>query len=208
MTKFTSLHQRMRGPIAEELRKTLACDNTLALPRIRKVTVNVGLNRAKMEGKEMHEYIATMLAKITGQKPSFRTTNKSISNFKIRKGMVVGAMVTLRGRRMADFLDRLIHVALPRVRDFRGLPPQLDGHGNLNVGIRDHSIFPEVPPPEAKQIFGLQVTVSTTAAEDARALPLLRQVGFPFREEARRRRGKRSKMSRNETIAEAGSSAS
>jgi len=182
--KFISLHERLRGSIAEELKQKLHVQNTLALPRLEKVTVNVGINKSKMEGKEILDYIQESLKRITGQKPIFRATRKSISNFKIREGVIVGAMVTLRGKRMEAFLDRLIHVALPRVRDFRGTPVSLDGHGNYSIGFKEHTVFPEVPPPsEAGKIFGLQVTLKTTAKNDDTARALLTAIGVPFRKE-------------------------
>jgi large subunit ribosomal protein L5 len=181
--KFIPLHIRLRGPIAAALKEKLNIFNPHALPCIEKVTVNVGINRTKMEGKEMMEYIVASLKQITGQHPSLRAARKSISNFKVRGGAIVGAKVTLRGRKMEDFLDRLIHVALPRVRDFRGIPPQLDGHGNLNIGIFEHSIFPEVTVPDAKKIFGLQITLTTTTDSDMEAMALLRAIGIPFQKE-------------------------
>lgn len=186
MPTFLPLSERVSTVIAGNLRTKLGIGNRLALPRIEKVTVNVGINSTKMAGKEWQEYLADSLAKITGQRPSFRTTQKSISNFKIREGLVVGAKVTLRGKRMLAFLDRLIHIALPRVRDFRGLPKRLDGRGNMSIGIRDHSIFPEVPPPDAQRIFGLEITVSTSAGDDTTALALLQEIGLPFQKEERR----------------------
>lgn len=177
---YLSLHQRLRGPIAASLKQELKVDNIHAIPHIEKVVVNVGINREKMESKEMHEYVAECLKKITGQKPVFTRARKAISNFKIRENLVVGAMVTLRGHKMEEFLDRLLSYALPRIRDFRGVTTKLDGHGNYAIGIRDQSIFPEVPPPEAKQMFGLQVQIQTTADSDASARALLKHMGIPF----------------------------
>lgn len=180
---YTSLHDRLHGEILTALRKELRIQNVHALPRIEKVVINVGINRSRMEGKEMQEYVVDCLAKITGQKPVLTRAKKAISNFKIREGLPVGAIVTLRGRRMEEFLDRLLSYALPRVRDFRGLTTKLDGHGNYSIGIRDHTIFPEVPPADAKQIFGLQITLSTTADNDTQAKTLLKQMGVPFKPE-------------------------
>lgn len=181
---FAPLAQRLRGPVATLLKEKLHVQNVHALPRIEKVTVNVGINREKMEGKEMLEYIEDSLKRITGQKPMLRPSRKSISNFKIREGLIVGAMVTLRGKRMEAFLDRLLHTALPRVRDFRGLTTKLDGQGNYSIGLREHTVFPEVQPPsEANRIFGLQITLTTTAHSDAAARALLEAIGVPFRKE-------------------------
>jgi len=183
--KFASLHDRLRGPIAENLKKELKISNYYALPQIEKVVVNVGINKSKMDSKEMQAYIADCLTKITGQKPVFTKTRMAISNFKTREGMVVGAMVTLRGKKMEEFLDRLLHYSLPRVRDFRGVTTNLDGKGNFSIGIRDHSIFPEVPLPEAKQIFGMQIQITTTTESDEEARALLKQMGMPFKKEAK-----------------------
>ena len=190
MTSYASLHDRLRGQIAKDLAKELGIKNFHALPRIEKVVVNVGINRTKMDSKEMHEYVADCLMKITGQKPVFTKAKKAISNFKTREGLVVGAMVTLRGRHMEEFLDRLIGYVLPRIRDFRGIPHKLDGHGNYAVGIKDHSIFPEVPLPDAKQIFGMQIQVSTTADSAKEAFALLKRIGMPFKSEPKKEEAK------------------
>jgi large subunit ribosomal protein L5 len=178
---FSPLQKRLRGPIADVLRKELGVENIHALPRIEKVVVNVGINKTKMEGKEVHQYIAENLATITGQKPVFRTARMAVSNFKTRKGSVVGACVTLRGQRMYAFLDKFVHVALPRIRDFRGLRASMDGHGNFSIGLREHTIFPEVSAPDASKIFGMQVTITTTASTDEQGLALFKAIGFPFR---------------------------
>ena len=183
--KYDTLHDRLRGPIAQTLQKELGIKNVHALPRINKVTVNVGINRTKMEGKEMQEYIVEALTKITGQKPVLRLSRKAISNFKIRKGLVVGAMVTLRGRRMEEFLDRLVSYVLPRIRDFRGLATKLDGHGNYAIGLKEHTVFPEIPNTDVQKTFGLQIQITTTAGSDERAKLLLKQVGVPFRPDRR-----------------------
>ncbi len=180
MTKYNSLHQRLRGPIAEALKKDLAISNVHALPRLQKVIVNVGINKTKMDSKEMHEFIADVLKRITGQKPILRGARIAISNFKTRKGLTVGAMVTLRGKRMEEFLDRLISYVLPRIRDFRGLPVKLDGRGNYAIGLRDHTIFPEAPGVEAGKIFGMQIQIATTAGRDDRGRALLKHMGMPF----------------------------
>src|SRR3989344_2602369 len=146
---YATLHDRLKGPIAQALKDELRVTNLHALPKLSKVVVNVGINRSKMEGKEIQEYVVDCLGRITGQKPVTRLSRKAISNFKIRQGLVVGAMVTLRGRRMEAFLDRLVSYVLPRIRDFRGLPTKLDGRGNYAIGLKDHTIFPEVPAVEA-----------------------------------------------------------
>ncbi|MBI2117597.1 50S ribosomal protein L5 [Candidatus Peregrinibacteria bacterium] len=181
---YVSLHDRLRGKIASALQKELGVGNVHALPRLEKVIVNVGINRSAMEGKEMVDHISGVLAKITGQKPAFRPSRKSIANFKIRKGMVVGVMVTLRGRRMEAFLDRLVSYVFPRIRDFRGLFPRFDGRGNYAVGLSEYSVFPEVPSPaDIRCLFGMQIQIRTKSADDRGAEALLRAMGFPFRNE-------------------------
>lgn len=179
---YVSLHDRLRGTIAGALQKELEVQNIHALPRLEKVIVNVGINRSSMEGKEIVEHISSVLGKITGQKPAFRPSRKSIANFKIRKGMVVGVMVTLRGRRMEAFLDRLVSYVFPRIRDFRGLLPRFDGRGNYAVGLSEYSVFPEVPPPtDVKQLFGMQIQICIKAKGNKEGQALLRVIGFPFR---------------------------
>lgn len=180
---YATLHDRLRGEIATKLKEELKITNVHALPKITKIIVNVGINRAKMEGKEMQEFIIDALQKITGQKPVLRVSKKAISNFKIRQGLVVGAMVTLRGRKMEDFLDRLVSYVFPRIRDFRGLPAKMDGHGNYAIGLKDHSIFPEIPNSDIQKTFGLQIQITTNAKTDAHTKALLKQIGMPFRPE-------------------------
>ena len=178
---YISLHDRLRGPIATALKEELKVTNVHALPRVSKIIVNVGINRSKMEGKEMQEFISESLMKITGQKPVLRVSRMAISNFKIRKGLVVGAMVTLRGRKMEQFLDRLVSYVLPRIRDFRGLPTKMDGQGNYAIGLRDHTIFPEIPNADLQKTFGMQIQITTDAGTDERGMALLKQIGIPFR---------------------------
>lgn len=194
--KFTSLQDRLAGPVETALKEALNVKNAHALPQVEKVTVNVGINKSKMDSKEMHEYILESLKLITGQQPVLRRSRLSISNFKIREGSVVGAVVTLRGKKMYDFLDRLLHTALPRVRDFRGLTTKFDGHGNYSIGITEHTVFPEVPPPEASKVFGLQVTFTTTAKDDKEAMALLKEIGMPFRKKKEEEEVKEEKASK------------
>lgn len=177
---YKTLHNRLKTTIKDHLHKDLSIKNPHALPRITKVVLNTGLNKSKMDSKETHQYVFDCMAEIAGQKPVFTTTSKSISNFKIREGMTTGVMVTLRGKRAEDFLDRLISVVLPRVRDFRGIKAKLDGNGNYNLGIKDHSIFPEIAPPDARQIFSMQVQITTTAETNEQAKALLDRMGMPF----------------------------
>ncbi|MBT3834956.1 50S ribosomal protein L5 [Candidatus Peribacteria bacterium] len=182
--KFKSLQERLKGPISDSLKEKLGRNNPNSLPGIEKVTVNVGINKSRMDGSEMLDYIVESLKQITGQKPALRSATKSVSNFKIREGMVVGAQVTMRGKKMYDFLDRLIHVALPRVRDFRGVKTKFDGHGNYSMGIIEHTVFLEVPLPDASKVFGFQITITTTADNDEEAIELLKAVGVPFRKKS------------------------
>ncbi|OIO53578.1 50S ribosomal protein L5 [Candidatus Peregrinibacteria bacterium CG1_02_54_53] len=192
MKKYESLHDRLRGPIAEALKKELNITNVHALPRIQKITVNVGMNRSKMDSKESHEFVAKSLAEMTGQKAVFTLSRKAISNFKIREGLKVGAVVTLHGRRMEEFLDRLLSYVLPRIRDFRGVTTKLDGHGNYAIGLKDHSIFPEIPPADAGKIFGVQIQITTNAKTDAPARALLKHMGVPFRPERTEKKSSKS----------------
>lgn len=182
---YDTLHDRLRGPILKALKEELKIGNNHAVPRITKVIVNVGINRTKMEGKEMLEYVNSCLALITGQKPVTRRSRKAISNFKIREGLVVGSMVTLRGKRAEEFVDRLVSYVLPRIRDFRGLPTKLDGQGNYAIGLKDHTVFPEIPSSDGARIFGLQIQISTTAGNDTAGKALLQKVGVPFRPDRR-----------------------
>ncbi len=179
--KFTPLQKRLQTDIAEALKTELKVKNVHALPKITKVIVNTGLSQKKYSAKDIQQFILESLGTITGQKPAIRRAKKSISDFNIRENMIVAMMVTLRGKRMYHFLDRLINYALPRIRDFRGYPAKLDGRGNFSIGIVDQSIFPELPAPEANKIFGMQIQITTNAGTDERGLALLRQIGFPFR---------------------------
>ena len=183
---YIPLQKRLKTDIAEAMKRDLNVTNLLALPRITKVIVNVGLSQKKYSSKDIQQYIAETIAIITGQKPSIRRARMSISNFNIRENMIVGMCVTLRGKSMYNFLDRLLHYALPRIRDFRGLSPKLDGRGNFAIGIVDQSIFPEVPAPEANKIFGMQIQITTTAGTDERGFALYRNMGMPFRRPAKK----------------------
>lgn len=178
---YIPLQKRLQTDIATALKTELNVKNVHALPKIKKVLVNVGLSTKKYGSKDIQQFIAESVATITGQKPSVRKSRMSISNFNIRENMVVGMVVTLRGKKMYQFLDRLIHYALPRVRDFRGLSTKLDGRGNYSIGIVDQSIFPELPPPEANKIFGMQIQITTDAGTDERGMALLTHIGMPFK---------------------------
>ena len=181
---YNTLQNRLKTSIKKHLHTDLSIKNPHALPTVEKVVINVGLNKSKMDSKETHQYVYDCISQIAGQKPVFTTSSKSISNFKIREGMTVGVMVTLRGKRAEDFLDNLISIVLPRIRDFRGLKAKLDSNGNYNIGIKDHSIFPEIAPPDARQIFSMQIQIATTAKNDEEGKALLTRMGVPFAQDA------------------------
>lgn len=154
--------------------------NKLSVPKLLKVTVNVGLGKALTEPK-LQEVATQTLSRITGQKPAARRARKSISNFKIRQGMIIGLQVTLRGRRMYEFMDKLINISLARVRDFRGVPAKIfDGQGNLTIGFKEHLVFPEIKNDEVESIHGLEVSITTSATTDAEGKRLLALLGLPF----------------------------
>ena len=154
-------------------------------PRIDKVTVNMGVGDAKQDAKVL-EAASDQLGTITGQRPNIRRARKSIAQFKVREGMPVGVAVTLRGERCFEFLDRLMSVAIPRIRDFRGLNPRaFDGRGNYSLGVREQIIFPEVDYDEIDQVRGLDITITTTAASDDEAFALLEAMGMPFARDPR-----------------------
>lgn len=177
---MTDLKKTYTTTIAPELTKSFGLKNVLAAPRLMKVVVNVGFSPTR--DQKIPEVATKVLERITGQKPVPRLAKKSISNFKIRKGLEVGYVVTLRGRRMYDFVLRLVRVTLPRIRDFRGLPESsLDARGNLSIGFREYIAFPEVRPDEVEKIHGLEVTIVTNAGSRERGLALFRALGFPLR---------------------------
>jgi large subunit ribosomal protein L5 len=150
------------------------------VPRISKITLNMGVGEAKTDAKQLDSAIEE-LTTIAGQRAQVRKARKSIAGFKIREGMPIGTRVTLRGDRMWEFLDRLVSIALPRIRDFRGLSPRsFDGRGNYSLGVREQLIFPEINYDDVSQVRGLDVTITTTAANDEHALALLRGLGLPF----------------------------
>lgn len=175
-----SLLQDYRQNIVPGLQKNLGGRNVHALPALQKITVNVGVG-TYLKNEKTPGAVIDGVAKITGQKPIVRNSTKSISNFKLREGMPVGVTVTLRKQKMYDFLERLITIVFPRIRDFRGFSPRsFDGKGNYSLGIRDHLIFPEIPTDEVIRSFGVQVTFTTSAKNDEEARMLLEAFGFPF----------------------------
>ncbi len=178
-----NLQERYKKEIVPKLREKFGYKNVMAIPRIEKVVVNVGFGRHAKE-KAFIDGIESVLTRITGQKPIMTKAKKSISSFKIREGMIIGATATLRGKRMYDFLEKLLNVSFPRVRDFRGInEKQVDRTGNLTVGFKEHLAFPEIRAEELENIYGLEVSVSTTAEGKEEGLELFRLFGFPFRKE-------------------------
>src|SRR5438309_11946752 len=154
-------------------------------PKLEKITLNMGVGDAKTDGKVL-EAATTQLARIAGQKPSVRRARKSIAAFKLREGMPVGLAVTLRGERAYEFLDRLMSIAIPRIRDFRGLPRRsFDGRGNYSMGVREQIIFPEIDYDEIDQVRGLDITITTTASSDEESFALLEAFGMPFTRDSR-----------------------
>ncbi|MFC4942723.1 50S ribosomal protein L5 [Pseudonocardia sp. GCM10023141] len=176
------LKQRYRDEIAGELREQFAYPNVMQIPGVVKVVVNMGVGDAARDAKLIDGALRD-LATITGQKPQVRRATKSIAQFKLREGMPIGAKVTLRNDRMWEFLDRLLTIALPRIRDFRGLSPaQFDGRGNYTFGLNEQSMFHEIDPDSIDRPRGMDITVVTTATTDDEGRALLRKLGFPFRE--------------------------
>ena len=179
------LKQRYLEEIRPALMERFGYSTPMQAPRITKVTVNMGVGDAKQDSN-MLEAATSQLATITGQRPSVRRARKSIAQFKVREGMPVGVAVTLRGERSYEFLDRLMSVAIPRIRDFRGLSPRsFDGRGNYSLGVREQIIFPEVDYDEIDQIRGLDITITTTAPTDDEAYALLDALGMPFARDGR-----------------------
>ena len=180
------LKERYQKEIVPALVKEFQYSNPMAVPRLNKVVVNMGLGEAIQNAKLLDSAVLE-LGLITGQKAVITRARKSIANFKLRKNMPIGAMVTLRGDRMYEFLDRLMNVALPRVRDFRGLSTRaFDGRGNYTLGLRDQLVFPEVDYSKVDKVKGMNISIVTDARTDAEALALLRHLGMPIRTDARR----------------------
>ena len=175
---------RLKEHYEKEVRRKLADEfqikNPMAVPKVEKVVLNMGMGEAIANAKILDSAVEE-LATITGQKPVVTKARKSIAAFKLREGVPIGTMVTLRGEKMYEFLDRLISIALPRVRDFRGVPTRsFDGRGNFTLGIRDHLIFPEIDPVKVDKSKGMNITIVTTAKTDEQARVLLRELGMPF----------------------------
>jgi len=180
----TRFKEKYEKEIKPALAKELSIDNVMAIPKLEKIVVNMGLGEATQNVKIMDPLVAD-LAAITGQKPVTTKAKKSIAAFKVREGMPIGAMVTLRGDAMYEFLDRLVSIALPRVRDFRGVSSKsFDGRGNYTLGLRDQLIFPEIDYSKVEKLKGMNITIVTTAKDDNGARALLKAFGMPFRQGA------------------------
>jgi large subunit ribosomal protein L5 len=179
---MSRLKERYQKEVVPSLKKEFGYKNVMAVPKIEKVVVNMGLGEATANAK-LVDTGADEIARITGQKPVTRRAKKSIAAFKVRKGMPIGTMVTLRGERMWEFLDRLMSIALPRVRDFKGVSPKgFDGRGNYTLGLRDQLMFPEIDYMKVDKARGMNVSVVTTAKTDQEARKLLQFIGMPFRQ--------------------------
>ena len=175
------LQQVYRETIVPKLRSDLKIENVMQVPRIAKITINMGVGEAVADKKVMDAAVAD-LTKITGQKPLITKSRKAVASFKIRQGLPIGAKVTLRGARMYEFLDRLISIAMPRIRDFRGVSPRaFDGQGNYSLGLKEQIIFPEIQYDQVDQIRGMDITITTTATDDRHGRALLEAFNFPFR---------------------------
>ncbi|MBA2517927.1 MAG: 50S ribosomal protein L5 [Solirubrobacterales bacterium] len=180
---------RLKDRYAEEIRPKLigrfGYSSSMQTPRLEKITLNMGVGEAKQDNK-MLEAATEQLATIAGQKPNVRRARKSVAAFKLREGMPVGLVVTLRNERAYEFLDRLVSIAIPRIRDFRGLNPRsFDGRGNYSMGVREQIIFPEIDYDAVDQVRGLDVTITTSARSDAEAFALLEALGMPFARDGR-----------------------
>ena len=175
------LHQFYRETVVPRLRSDLKIENAMQVPRIAKITINMGVGEAVADKKVMDAAVAD-LSKITGQKPLITKSRKANASFKLRAGLAIGAKVTLRGTRMYEFLDRLISIAMPRIRDFRGVSARaFDGQGNYSLGVKEQIIFPEIQYDQIDQIRGMDITITTTAKDDRHGRALLEAFNFPFR---------------------------
>ena len=175
---------RFDAEIRDRLKEQFSYSSVMKVPKVEKITVNMGVGDAKINARALDKAVEELTI-ITGQRAQITRAKKSIAGFKIREGMPIGTKVTLRGARMWEFLDRLVSIALPRIRDFRGLSPaSFDGRGNYSIGIREQIIFPEVDYDDVETVRGLDVTITTSADSDEEAFALLRELGLPFRAEA------------------------
>lgn len=176
------LQERYRQDVVPALTKEFSYENVMQVPKVTKIVLNIGLGEALQNAKAIDAAVADLTA-IAGQKPVVTRAKKSVANFKLREGQAIGAMVTLRGARMYEFLDRLVNVALPRIRDFRGVNRRsFDGRGNYSIGLREQIMFPEIEYDKVDKLRGLEVSIVTSARNDAEGYALLKQFGMPFRD--------------------------
>lgn len=181
MATEARLYTLYKEEVVPKLVKDFGYDNLMAVPKLKKITLNVGVGEAVSDRKKLDD-VAQNIALITGQKPILTVAKKSISNFKLREGMPIGCKVTLRKKIMFEFLDRFITLALPRTRDFQGIPDKsFDGRGNYTVGIKEHAIFPEIDTDKIEWLHGMDITFVTSAETDEEAFSLLKYLGMPFR---------------------------
>ncbi len=186
MAQLQPLRERFAKSILPQLQKDLNVKNVAAVPRVKMIKLNVGIGKLTGTGKD-YSYVVDNIASVSGQKPMVAKARIAISNFKLKKGQAVGVYVTLRGNRMYDFLNKLVNVVFPRVRDFRGLSPKsFDGSGNYTVAIKESTVFPEVNPEDLSKIHGIEVTIVTTAKNNEEGYKLLKAIGFPFQEPKKR----------------------
>lgn len=186
---MSGLHEKYVGEIRPKLKDELALPNVMMVPAITKVTINMGVGEAVGDRKLIEAAVENMTA-ITGQQPVVTKARKAIAGFKIREGWPIGCKVTLRRKRMYDFLERLIYVAIPRVRDFRGLNPKgFDGRGNYNMGLTEQIVFPEIDYDKIDKVRGMDISITTTATNDEQGLALLREFRFPFRQQGKAANG-------------------
>lgn len=179
---MSRLQDRYKSEIVPELEKEFGISNPMAVPRLEKIVINVGVGEA-LQNAKLLDAAKAELTQIAGQAPVISRAKKSISSFKLRKGAAIACFVTLRHRRMYEFLDRLVNVVMPRVRDFRGVSPKaFDGRGNYTLGLRDQLVFPEIDYTKVEKTRGMNITIVTTARTNAEALALLKKLGMPFRE--------------------------
>jgi large subunit ribosomal protein L5 len=180
---MNNLRTKYLQEVVPKMKQDCSLKNDNEVPRLEKVVINAGIGKALKDERFM-DIVSHTLTQISGQKPAKMRAKKSIAAFKIREGMTVGMKVTLRGRRMYDFVEKLIHVVLPRVRDFRGISPSsMDGNGNVSIGVKEHIVFPEINPEEVDRLHGLEVAISTTAGNNTLGFKLLKEIGFPFKDD-------------------------
>jgi len=184
MTPSKDLKTRFREEIAPALKETLGLKNINAVPKLSKITLNIGIGSIVQSSGKDFSFVVENLTKISGQKPVINKARKAISNFKIREDQPVGVSVTLRGKRMYDFFDKLINITIPRFRDFRGLSPRsFDGNGNYSIGLKEHISFPEINPDDVLQLHGIQIVITTTAKSNKEGQTLLEAFKFPFKKQ-------------------------